>query len=305
MNLKTSVESRTMAAIHPATRLGAVKLMVGDLDRQIAFHRDILGFQLHWRDDEQAGMGAGSEDLFRFIEHQDATRVRGTTGLYHTAILVPTKRDLAHLLQRIAETRSPMQGMSDHGTHLALYLPDAEGNGIELAWDREKSLWPDMASILKEGTPAAMRRLTAPLDVDDLMSALQQDPGEWEGMPAGTQVGHVHLHVSDLGTARAFYHGLLGFDITLQSDQFGMAFFSAGGYHHHIGTNIWNGAGAPPSPANAAGLQHFTIALPDETELKILVERLRQADFAVEPVQNDFLVHDPAGNGVLLTYHTR
>jgi catechol 2,3-dioxygenase len=301
MNLKTKAQDESMAAIHPDTRLGAVNLVVSDLDSQIAFHRDILGFQLHWQEDHRVGMGAGSEDLLHFVERNDSIRPRRTTGLYHTAILVPAKRDLAQLLKRIAETRTPMQGMSDHGTHLALYLPDAEGNGIELAWDRSKDQWPDMATILKEGTPEAMRRLTAPLDVDDLMSELNQNPGDWNGMPTGTQIGHVHLHVADLAATRYFYHGLLGFDITLESEQFGMVFFSAGGYHHHIGANIWNGAGAPPPPANAAGLRFFTIYLPNQKELTSLLERVRQAGVAAEPVEHGFLLRDPAQNGVLLT----
>jgi catechol 2,3-dioxygenase len=301
MNQKLSRNAEKTVGIHPAARLGAVSLQVSDLDRQIAFHQDILGFKLHWRKDYQAGMGAGGEDLLRFIENKSAVRPGRTTGLYHIAILVPNKRDLAQLLKRIAETRTPMQGMSDHGTHLALYLPDAEGNGIELAWDRAKEMWPDMASILKEGTPAAMRTLTAPLDVDDLMSELKQKPGDWSGMPPQTQVGHVHLHVSDLESTRAFYHGLLGFDITLESDRFGMIFFSAGGYHHHIGANIWNGAGAPPPPANAAGLQYFTVLLPDQLELMEVSNRVQQAGLPVEPVENGFLLRDPAQNGVTLT----
>jgi catechol 2,3-dioxygenase len=302
MNLKTkSQDEPVAAAISPDIRLGAVSLVVSDLDSQIAFYGDILGFQLHWQEGHRAGMGAGREDLLHFVEMKDSIRPSRATGLYHTAILVPTKRDLAQLLKRIAETRTPMQGMSDHGTHLALYLPDAEGNGIELAWDRSKDQWPDLATILAEGTPAAMRKLTAPLDVDDLLSELKQNPGDWPGMPPETQVGHVHLYVSDLDSTRAFYHGLLGFDITLDSNQFGMIFFSAGGYHHHIGTNIWNGAGAPPPPANAAGLQYFTIILPGQDDLTALVERIRRDGVPVEPVENGFMLRDPAQNGVTLT----
>jgi catechol 2,3-dioxygenase len=301
MNLNTSTNLDTHFKIHPATRLGPVSLAVTDLERQIAFHRDILGMKLHWREGDQAGMGAGGEDLLQFVERRQATRPGRTTGLYHTAILLPTKRDLAQLLKRIAETRTPMDGMSDHGTHLALYLPDAEGNGIELAWDRSRDQWPDLASILAEGTPAAMRRLTAPLDVDDLLSELKHEPGEWEGMPPETQVGHVHLHVSDLNETRQFYHDLLGFDIKLESSKFGMIFFSAGGYHHHIGSNIWNGAGAPPPPPNAAGLRSFTVILPDQHELAGLIERIHQAGLPVETLQDGYLVRDPAQNGVTLT----
>jgi catechol 2,3-dioxygenase len=301
VNLQPGVFTETNPRIHPATRLGQVELLVKNLDAQVSFHQEILGMKLHWRDQGQAGLGAGGEDLFHFVELKQAERVRRTTGLYHTAVLLPTKRDLAQLLMRISETRTPMDGMSDHGTHLALYLPDAEGNGIELAWDRPKAQWPDLATIVAEGTPAAMRKLTAPLDVDDLLSELKQKPGDWPGMPPETQVGHVHLHVADLNATRDFYHGLLGFDIKLESDRFGMIFFSAGGYHHHIGANIWNGAGAPPPPANATGLSYLTIVLPDAGELNALVSRIRSAGLPVEPLQNGFMVRDPSHNGVFLT----
>jgi catechol 2,3-dioxygenase len=301
MNLKSITHPESHTRIHPATRLGPVELTVKDLDRQLAFHQEVLGMKLHWQENGRAAVGAGGDDLLRFTELKEAVQVHRTTGLYHTAILLPAKLDLAQLLVRIHEKRSPLQGMSDHGTHLAVYLADTEGNGIELAWDRPKDQWPDLASILKEGTPAALRRLTAPLDVDDLLSEIERNTGPWQGMPAGTQIGHVHLHVADLNLTRDFYHDLLGLVITLDSDTFGMVFFSAGDYHHHIGANIWNGAGAPPPPANATGLSFFTLILPDAAGLDALVERIRAAGYPVDQQQGGYLVRDPAQNQIRLT----
>jgi len=300
MSLKSFTIPETQIPIHPAAQLGPVDLTVMNLERQVRFHQDVLGMQLHWRQDNRAGMGAGKDDLLRLVEQKDAVVSRRTTGLYHTAILLPAKRDLAQLLMRIYQKRSPLQGMSDHGTHLAIYLPDAEGNGIELAWDRPKESWPNLATILREGTPDAMRRLTAPLDVDDLLSELKLNPGDWSAMPVETQIGHVHLHVSDLAASRYFYHDLLGFDVTLESERFGMIFFSAGGYHHHIGANIWNGAGAPPPPANAAGLRWFTVRLPDSAHLGALVDRVRRSGWQIEPASDGYLLRDPASNGIRL-----
>jgi catechol 2,3-dioxygenase len=303
MSLNTRADEKNAHTIHPETRLGPVELTVNDLERQVSFHQDVLGMKLHWQQDHRAGLGAGIEDILRLVERKDAVRARRTTGLYHTAIWLPSKRDLAQLLARIYERRSPLQGMSDHGTHLAIYLPDAEGNGIELAWDRPKALWPDLAAIVKDGDPAGMRRLSAALDVADLLAELPDDRRNgWEGMPAGTRVGHVHLHVADLQASRDFYHGLLGFDVILESDTFGIVFFSAGDYHHHIGVNIWNGRGAPPAPANASGLRNFSIVLPDHGHLEDLAERIRATGRHIEPSEGSYLLHDPAGNGIRITF---
>lgn len=292
--MNTQTRTATRFVIHPATRLGHVNLTVANLDRQIAFHRDILGFKLHWREGAEAGLGAGGEDLFRFTEVPGARRVRGTTGLYHTAILVPTKWELAQLLQRIAETRTPLQGMSNHGTHLAIYLPDAEGNGLELAWDFPRDQWPSFDTMLLSAGPR-------PLDVDDLVAELRRDPSPWTGMHPDTKVGHVHLHVAAINSAGKFYHDVLGFDTVFQSPEYGVHFVSAGGYHHHIGLNTWQGVGAPLPPPDATGLRYFTVVLPDKTELKQVLEQIQAAGIATEETNEGILVHDPSRNGVLLT----
>lgn len=299
MNTATHYEQVEATTIHPATRLGHVHHTVADVERQIAFYRDILGFKLHWREGEAAGLGAGGEDLLCLTQRSNARQVRGTTGLYHTAFLVPNRWQLAQLLKNIAQTRTPIQGMSDHGTHHAIYLPDAEGNGIELAWDRPQEQWPK--------TIDEMMRNNRGLAPETVFTALTDNEAEWDGLDAATTVGHVHLHVSSLKPTNHFYHEVLGFgipfDLSKAPRQFAdtAIFFSAGGYHHHIGSNIWQGEGAPPPPENATGLRYFTVVLPDTAEMERISGRLTEVGVASEPHESGLLIHDPARNGMLLT----
>lgn len=290
-----NTDSQTISpfTIHPAMTLGAVHYTVADLERQLAFYRDLLGFQVHWREGNSAGLGAGQHDLLRLTEQRGARRVRGTTGLYHTAFLVPTTWELANLLKQIAVTRTPIQGMVNHHTHYAIYLPDAEGNGIELAWDFPKAQWPRLADMLKLGN--------LPLEPETLFDELERTPADWKGLDPATQVGHVHLHVADLNRAKDFYEAVLGLDTLFVEPRMGAAFFSAGGYHHHLGTNLWQGAGAPPPPADAIGLRHYTIVLPDGEEVARVVARVEQAGIGTEKVANGVKVLDPFQNGIVLT----
>lgn len=287
------------SAIHPATRLGHVHYTVADLERQITFYRNVLGFKVHWRAAEAAGLGAGGEDLLRLTVLPGARRARGVTGLYHTAFLVPTRWELAQLLRRIAVTRTPIQGMTDHGTHYAIYLPDAEGNGVELAWDFPPDQWPQ--------TIDEMLRRNRGLAPETIFQTLTDQDACWEGLSPGARVGHVHLHVSHLDNTHDFYHRVLGFTVPLGFDRFSnpftetARFFAAGGYHHHIGANIWQGEGAPPPPPDAAGLRYFTIVLPDEVELERVLERMRGAGVATDATAEGWLIRDPSANGILLT----
>jgi catechol 2,3-dioxygenase len=301
MELKTDIlvddAAKTFAEIDPLTRLGAVHLTVADLERQIHFHQEALGFKLHWRKGPEAGLGAGGEDLFHFTEVKDAPRVHKTTGLYHTAVLVPTKLMLAQLLARIAETRTPIQGMTNHRTHLAIYLPDAEGNGLELAWDFPREKWP-----MSDGKLSFQ---SGPLDADDLFAELERSPRAWSGLDAQTKVGHVHLHVADFDATRRFYHDILGFNLIVASKAYRALFVSAGGYHHHIGLNLWNGAGAPPPPAGAQGLRSFTVYQPTAQALDAVRQRLDAETIRIEDQPDGFLVRDPAQNGLLFKIDPR
>lgn len=274
------------------THIGPVSLTVADLQRQMAFHQERLGFSLLDHTDHEAMLGAGETPLLHLVEQRGALRPRVATGLYHTAILVPEQRDLGHLLRRIAEMRTPLQGMSDHGTHLALYLADAEGNGLELAWDRPTSEWP-----MANGTLAF---ITKPLDARALLNEAVRDDEPWERLPDGTRVGHIHLTVNDLGAARHFYHDILGFDVMADLQRMGAIFVSAGGYHHHIGANTWTGVGIPTLPADAQGLRYFTVVLPTHQALMALWQRLEAEGIAIEPRDEGLFVRDPSQNGVLL-----
>lgn len=283
--------------IHPATRLGRVHLTVGELSREIAFYREVLGFRLHWQEAGQASLGNGDEELLRLSESPGAQRAHRSAGLYHFALLVPSRWELAQLLARIAQSRTRIQGMVNHHTHLAIYLPDPEGNGIELAWDFPRERWPDWG---RDGS-GLLRLGNAPLEPEELFVELERDRSPWAGLTSGTRIGHVHLHVADLGKAEAFYHGLLGFDVIFNSGEMGALFLSAGGYHHHIGANIWRGAGAPPAPEGAAGLRSFTVALPDEAALARVAHGLE----GTVPADGGLVVHDPSGIAIRLAVAAR
>jgi catechol 2,3-dioxygenase len=291
--------------IHPATRIGHVHLTVADLESQIEFYKRVVGFKLHWREGEKAGLGAGQPDLLRLTEDSSSKRERGTTGLYHFAILYPDRRELARAVARLFELRYPNYP-TDHLMTETTYLDDPEGNGIELYVDTpERGRW-DMsdggfAAVDAEGNPHSGRE---PLDVEALLQSLRPDDRLDQTAPEGTVIGHVHLHVADITQANHFYHDQLGFEIQGVSTTMGASFVSAGGYHHHIGLNIWLGQGAPPPSDGALGLRYFTVAVPDTGELQRLSDRLAQADIPIKRTETGVLARDPSRNGVLLTDHS-
>jgi catechol 2,3-dioxygenase len=275
--------------IDPATSIGGVHLTISDLERSVRFYESHLGFLVHRRDDRTAWLGAGGPDLLVLSQSETAPRVRGTTGLYHFAILVPTRADLARSLRRLVAAKTVMQGAADHGVSEALYLADPDGNGIEIYRDRPRSQWPYAGGQLRMGAE--------PIDFDELLA----EPGEPEhgAPPAGTVVGHVHLHVARLDEAERFYVDVLGFEL-MQRYGPSALFVSAGGYHHHIGLNTWAGVGAPPPPPGAIGLRHFTIQLPSKAALDTVAARVSAAGMAIEPGEDGLLVRDPAGNAMKL-----
>jgi catechol 2,3-dioxygenase len=215
--------------------------------------------------------------------------------LYHFAILVPSRADLAQALLHFIEMRTPLQGLSDHLVSEAIYLADPDDNGIEIYSDRSRATWQF------EGPQVHMD--TKSLDVEGLLSESGRGDA-WSGLSAETVIGHVHLHVANLAEAQAFYVGVLGFDI-MQRYGSQTLFVSAGGYHHHIGLNTWAGVGAPPPPSEAAGLRTFIVRLPNETELARLTSRVREAGVALEETHNGILVRDPSQNCLLLASATK
>jgi len=278
--------------IDRAAHIGAVHLTISDLDRSIRFYEAHLGFVVHRRAAHAAFLGAGAQDLLVLTRSDRAPRVRGTTGLYHFAILVPTRADLARALRRLVATETVMQGAADHGVSEALYLADEDGNGIEIYRDRPRAEWPLVNGQLQMGAD--------PIDFDDLLAAGENAPHTGAGLVEGTVIGHVHLHVSRLADAQRFYVDVIGFEL-MQRYGPSALFVSAGGYHHHVGLNTWAGVGAPPPPPGAIGLRHFDVALPTAAAVADILVRVRAADIPIESVDGGFLVRDPAGNAICFT----
>jgi catechol 2,3-dioxygenase len=272
---------------------GAVRLRVADLDGQREFYERAIGLRPIDSADRPARLGSGETSVVELDQSPDAPpRPAWTTGLFHLAILVPDRAELAAALARVLRAGWRLSGASDHLVSEALYLNDPEGNGIEIYRDRPRAEWGrDHGEI---------RMSTLPLDVDGLLAEVREDGPEVDGVPAGTRIGHVHLNVADLQPAESFYSGVLGFDVTVRGYP-GALFLSTGGYHHHIGVNTWAGPGAPAPPAGSRGLEWFELAVDDEARLAELEGRLADAGAAVERRAEGVLTRDPSGNGVLLT----
>jgi catechol 2,3-dioxygenase len=249
--------------------IGRVRLRVADVDRVRAYYERAIGLR-----DVDGGLGADTP-LVELVGDPGAPPAPpGSTGLFHLALLVPDRPALARAVQRVLSAGARFTGASDHFVSEALYLRDPEGNGIEIYRDRPRSEWEyEPSGELRMGTVA--------LDVDSVMAELPG--GEDPGMPEGTEVGHVHLHVSDLGAAEGFYAGRLGLDVTVRSYP-GALFLSRDGYHHHVGVNTWQGEGAPAPPAGSRGLESFELVLPGVG-----------AGSVVDPSGNRVLVRTAAG----------
>jgi catechol 2,3-dioxygenase len=279
--------------IDPGAAIGAVHLTISDLGQSVRFYQSHACCVVHRHDERSAALGAGGRDLLVLSQCETAPRVRGTTGLYHFAILVPSRADLARSLRRLVETETVLQGAADHGVSEALYLADPDGNGIEIYRDRPRAEWPYVGGHLRMGAD--------PVDFENLLAEDARGGGRpgGQGLAAGTVIGHVHLHVSSLSAAERFYVGVLGFDL-MQRYGPSALFVSAGGYHHHVGLNTWAGVGAPPPPPGALGLHHYVVTLPDEAALAAVAARVRAANLPVESLDGGLLVHDPAKNAILL-----
>jgi catechol 2,3-dioxygenase len=280
-----------VAEIPADTRMGAVHLTVADLDRSIDYYESAIGLGVRSRGGGRAALGAGEEELLVLIEEPGARPARGYTGLYHLALLVPERVDLARFLVHAARDRVPLVGLSDHFVSEAIYLSDPDEHGIEVYWDRPREVW--------EGQ--VMERLTTlPLDTGSLIGVLDDPAREtFEGLAAGTVMGHVHLRVAEIPSTIAFYRDTLGFGL-MAALGIQAAFLSAGGYHHHLGANVWESAGAPPAPAGHATLKQATVILPDAEDVDRLAAAAERSGQEPEPVEGGVRVHDPSGNPIVL-----
>jgi catechol 2,3-dioxygenase len=298
MPMATSVSRGTTAEIDAGTRMGTVRLTVSDLARSRSFYQQVLGLQATELDDGALGLGVGNGSAPLVELHGDASAARldpRATGLFHLAVLVPSRLDLAYALTRLAETRWPLDGASDHLVSEALYLSDPDGNGIEIYRDRPREEWREVDGQLQMAT--------LPLDLRSVVSEIGtagSSPSQAHA-PTGTRIGHVHLQVSELERTETFYAGVLGFEVMVRGYP-GALFVSAGGYHHHIGLNTWHSAGSPPPAPGAVGLKSFVIELPSRAALEKVLGRVSDAGLPSEPTEagRGHIVHDPSGNALEL-----
>lgn len=264
------------------TSVGPVTLQVADLGRSLDFYRSTLGLAELGRDRGAAQLAAGSRPLVELRERSGARPAgRGRLGLFHFAILLPDRPALGRFVRHLADLGAHA-GAGDHLVSEAFYLADPDGLGIEVYADRPRGSWRRVGRELMMATD--------PVDVAAVVAAGEREA--WEGMPEGTTMGHVHLHVGDLALASRFYSAALGFDRVVWSYP-GALFLSAGGYHHHLGTNVWAGPAARPPEADEAQLLEWSLALPDAASVGAVSESLVRAGFDAEPAGESIRTRDP------------
>ena len=280
--------------IHPDTHVGPLHVLVADLQRSLHFYGELLGLKTMQSENNFACLSADGKRPMLALTASPRIKPRPThaLGLYHFAILVPSRIALARSLHRLLEMIYPLQGASDHLVSEALYLADPDGNGIEIYADRPREEW------LWHKRQVQME--THPLDLDFLLAELGHGKVTWNGLDPETKIGHVHLQVADLYEVEQFYRQLLGFEVTTRYGS-GAVFLSAGGYHHHIGLNNWSGTnGHHVTLDEVAGMSYFVLSVPDEKELARLAEHLRALRCAFKDAPGQISLTDPAGNNLLI-----
>jgi catechol 2,3-dioxygenase len=271
----------------PQTHIGPVTLRVADLTRSVDFYTNIIGLKTLSQNGQTATMGAGTTPLFHLHELKNARpQPDYSTGLYHVAILTPSRPALGQVLINLARTGYPVQGGSDHLVSEALYLADPDGSGLEIYRDRPRSEWQ------WNGDQVTMAN--APLDIDGIMASAGDTDAPFTGIDDGTTIGHIHLRVADIPKTETFYTDILGFDLVAQMPS--ALFMSAGRYHHHIGANVWHSPKAPPPPADSVGLLEYTVIVPDAATVDRLTARLTEDGIATTRQDTVLLVDDPSGN---------
>ncbi|MFS0562168.1 VOC family protein [Terribacillus sp. 179-K 1B1 HS] len=276
----------------PQTYIGQVKLRVADLAQSVAYYTKVIGLRIIEESQGKVSLGTGGEILLYLEEGQGLQRKPDRhAGLYHFALLLPSRADLADVVKFYVLNRVPF-GASDHGVSEAIYLNDPDGNGIEIYADK-----PDADWVWIDGE---IQMTTDPLDGDSLLKEASEK--EWHGLPDGTIMGHIHLYMRHLGDAAAFYNNVLGFE-TVVSGYPGALFVSTGRYHHHIGLNTWHGANAPSVNPDEAGMEWFSIVFPDEKTLLAAAARAKATGLSVNQENNVYILKDPVGSNVRLVLH--
>jgi catechol 2,3-dioxygenase len=274
----------------PNTYVGHVNIKVQDLDRSLTFYQEVLGFQILEQTDKAVNLTTdGKTSVLSIEQPENVVPKQGkTTGLYHFALLLPKRSDLADIVHHFMNI-GIRYGSSDHLVSEALYLADPDGNGIEIYIDRDPSEW--------SWSNGEVAMTVDPLNFEDLLTEGKQQ--SWKGLPAGTVMGHIHLHVSELKKTEEFYSKGLGFEVVNRyGDQ--ALFISTDKYHHHIALNTWAGVGAPTPPENSVGLESFTIVLADEAARNTIIAQLKSIGASVTEENDSFITYDPSGNRIYL-----
>jgi catechol 2,3-dioxygenase len=283
--MTTAADTVPTPQLPDTLRLGPAHLTVSTLDGSIAFYERSLGLRLHDRDGDVATMGVGGEDLLVLVEEAGAAPGGRHAGLYHFALLFPSREALARAVKRLATAYTRLSGASDHGVSEAIYLRDPDDNGIELYADRLRAQWPPPRTAEDR-----VEMYTIALDLEDLMATIDGEDLEPQA-GAGVVMGHLHLHVGDVPQGLAFYRDVLGFAVMVNLGS--AAFVSAGGYHHHLGFNVWLGRDVRPRPPHTAGLREWTVVLAEPAQVAEVRERVTAAGIDVEDRVGGFLVRDP------------
>jgi catechol 2,3-dioxygenase len=273
----------------PNIYVGEVNINVKNLDYSLNFYQNILGFQVMEKSDGKAVLTTdGKTPLLTIEQPKEVVAKTGrTSGLYHFALLLPSRADLSVFLRHMIQTGYPL-GAADHYVSEALYLNDPDGNGIEVYRDRPSSEWRWNNGLVEMATEE--------LDGNGIIA---ESEAEWTALPAGTLMGHIHLHVGDLKKAEEFYTKGLGFGIVSYYPQ--AAFLSTGKYHHHIAINTWQGEGASTPPKNSVGLNWYSLVFPNEIVRDNAIEQLKQLGFSVTQEADFYITSDPSGNQIHLT----
>ncbi|WP_077620323.1 VOC family protein [Bacillus sinesaloumensis] len=274
----------------PYTFVELVELKVTDLQRSLSFYENIIGFKVLEQQEKKVLLTADGKTPLVSIEQPDniTPKEPRKTGLYHFALLLPTRADLGKVLFHLVQNNVPI-GASDHAVSEALYLDDPDGNGIEIYADRPDTEW--------EWSNGEVKMVTEPLDGQGVLAAANGE--KWNGLPKETVMGHIHMHVSDLVKTEEYYTKGLGFDVVTRYG--GMALFiSTGGYHHHIGLNTWNGVGSPAPSENSAGIKQFTLVFPTEAAIQSTVENLKKIGANIEEEDGVLFTKDPSQNKIKL-----